>query len=165
VTATQIQALVMEPVQGETFPETYAAGSGVSVRGLAFDASSDEAAQFLLPRFPAYASTMVAKVLWYSRSGSTSGAVVWEVSFECVTPDSDTVSMESGLSWGTVNTGGGDTVSGTARALNVDSISCSNVDSLATSDLVFVRIRRKPGDTNDTMAGDAVLLGVELSWS
>lgn len=110
-----------------------------------------------------YGSGNVSAIVhWYSRTGQTSGAVVWGAALSVLTPG-DAQSMETdGLATENTQT---TTVNGTARGLTSSTITISNLDSLAADDSVEMRIRRLQSNGSDTMTGDAILVGVEIQYS
>lgn len=149
--ATNIPELVK--IDGTNFP----------VFGYAFaDATQDDQMSF---RWKAsnYGSGNVSVIIdWYSRSGSTTGAVVWGAALSVLTPG-DAQSMETdGLATENTQT---TTVNGTARGLTRSTITVSNLDSLAADDSVEMRIRRLQSNGSDTMTGDAIIVGIEIQYS
>lgn len=137
-------------------------GTNGPVMGYAFDASAREDIYFSLP-LPLYGSGNVTVTLhWYSRSGSTSGAVVWGSRLAAVTPG-DAQSMES-KNWATAATQT-TTVNSTAKGLTSSAVAISSLDSLTALDTVWFDIYRDAAAGGDTMSGDAILLGIYLSYS
>ncbi|HKZ83793.1 MAG TPA: hypothetical protein VJ793_09065 [Anaerolineae bacterium] len=95
---------------------------------------------------------------WYSRSGSTTNSVTWGGALSVLTPgDAQSVETDAFATENTQAT----TVNGTARGLTRTTLTISNLDSLAANDSVEMRIRR----TDNSMAGDAILIGVTVQYS
>jgi hypothetical protein len=137
-------------------------GTNFPVFGYAFDAASTETIQYRVPIENYGSGNLTLKLHWYSRSGSTSGAVVWSTDIEAIT-DGDAQSMETDAfaTAQTVTT----TVNATAKGPTGSSITISNLDSLATGDTIELRIQRLGANAGDTMAGDAILFAIELQYS
>jgi hypothetical protein len=144
----------MVRVEGTNFPNV----------GYAFaDATNDEIAYTERLMIPNYGSGNVSVLVdWYSRTGQTSGAVVWGGALSVLTPaDAQSVETDAFATENTQTT----TVSGTARALNRSTIAVSNLDSLAANDSLVLRLARKQSNGSDTMTGDAIIVGVTLQYS
>jgi hypothetical protein len=137
-------------------------GTNFPVWGYAFDAAADEQLSYRWKALNYGSGNVTVTAFWYSRSGSTTGAVVWGAALSVLTPG-DAQSMETdGLATENTQT---TTVNGTARGLTSSAITVSNLDSLANGDSVEMRIRRVGSNGSDTMTGDAVLVGFEVSYS
>lgn len=106
-----------------------------------------------------YGSGNVTVIIdWYSRSGTTSGTVTWGGALSVLTPgDAQSVETDAFATENTQAT----TVNATAKGLTTTSLVISNLDSLAADDSVEMRIRR----TDNTMTGDAIILGIEVRYS
>lgn len=138
------------------------AGTNYPVSGYAFtDATTDE---IIYARFLAslYASGNVSVLLdWYSRTGQTTGAVVWGAALSVLTPgDAQSIETDTFATENTQTT----TVTGTARALTRSTITVSNLDSLAQDDSVELRLVRRQSNGSDTMTGDAILVGITVRY-
>jgi hypothetical protein len=140
-------------------------GTNFPVSGLAFDATTDEAA-FWKFRASNYGSgNLTLKLLWYADTAS-SGNVVWEAQIASITPDTDSQDVETdGLA--TLNYVQDTHLGTVGQRVHLCTITVSNLDSIAADDLVFLRIARDANGTNatDDMTGDAILLLAELSYS
>lgn len=151
---------------GSAFPQYLKVnGTNFPVEGLAYDASSDEAAFW---RFIAtnYGSGNLTIDLWWYADTASSGNVVWESQLSAVTADSDTQDIETdGLA--TLNFVQDTHLGTTGQRVHKCTITISNLDSLANGDLCHLRIARDANGTNatDDMAGDAILLAARLSYS
>lgn len=138
-------------------------GTNFPVFGYAFaDATQDDQISF---RWPAlnYGSGNVSLIIdWYSRTGQTTGAVVWGGALSVLTPgDAQSVETDGLATENTQTT----TVTGTARALTRSTVTISNLDSLAANDSVEMRVRRLQSNGSDTMTGDAIIVGVYVQYS
>ena len=138
-------------------------GTNFPVWGYAFaDSTQDDQISW---RFKAsnYGSGNLTLIIdWYSRSGSTTGAVVWGGALSVLTPgDAQSVLTDALATENTVTT----TVNGTARGLTRSTITLSNLDSLAANDSVELRVRRLQSNGSDTMTGDATIVGLEVQYS
>lgn len=136
-------------------------GEAYPVTGWAFDASTKESLT-IRGRIPSFASGLTVALDWYSRSGSTTGNVVWGERIGCQTPG-DAQSMEA-KTLATANTQT-TAVNGTAKGLTRTTITISNTDSLASDDFFEMDIYRDAANGSDTMAGDAVLRLATVKWS
>jgi len=150
---------------GSAFPQFVKTnGTNNPVAGLAYDASTDEAAFW---RFIAknYASGNVSvEIQWYADTAS-SGNVVWEAQLAAITPDADSQDVETdGLA--TLNYVQDTHLGTTGQRLHKCTITISNLDSLADGDNVVLRIARDANGTNatDDMTGDAILVSVHVSY-
>lgn len=166
--ATVRQILAPEEAQFLTsaFPQLIRpAGTNFPVFGLAYDASTDEAAFWKL-RAMAYGSgNLTLNLAWYADTAST-GNVVWEAQIAAITPNTDTQDVETdGLA--TLNYVQDTHLGTTGQRLHECTITISNLDSLAAGDVVWLRIARDANGTNatDDMAGDAILTLSELTYS
>lgn len=166
--ATVRQILAPEEAQflSTAFPQFVKAnGTNFPVAGLAYDASTDEAAFWKL-RAMAYGSgNLTLNLAWYADTAST-GNVVWEAQIAAITPNTDTQDVETdGLA--TLNYVQDTHLGTTGQRLHECTITISNLDSLAAGDVFWLRIARDANGTNatDDMAGDAILTLSELTYS
>lgn len=137
-------------------------GTNAPILDYAFDAAAREDIydRFKLPLYGSGNLTLI--VDWYSRAGSTSGAVVWGARIAAVTPG-DSTSMEA-KSWATAQTTT-TTVNSNAKGLTTTSITISNLDSLALNDQLWLNIYRDATNGADTMSGDAIPCSALLTYS
>lgn len=150
--ATLIPELVK--IDGTNFPNF----------GPAYDAATDEqmcSERIYAANYGASNPNVTVIFDWYSRSGSTTGAVVWGASLSVLTPG-DAQSMETDA-WATENTAT-TTVNATAKGMTRTTVTVTNLDSLTANDSFLVRLRRIGSNGSDTMAGDAVLVGVTVTY-
>jgi hypothetical protein len=129
----------------------------------AFDASTDEYIFSEGLFIPNYGSGNVSVLLdFYSRTGQTSGNVVWGAALSVRTPgDAQSVETDAFATENTVT----QAVNGTARGPTRATVAVSNLDSLAANDELVLRIRRLASNGSDTMTGDALLRLVTLQYS
>lgn len=166
--ATVRQILAPEEAQflSSAFPQFVKAnGTNFPVAGLAYDASTDEAAFWKL-RAMAYGSgNLTLNLAWYADTAST-GNVVWEAQIAAITPNTDTQDVET-KAFATLNYVQDTHLGTTGQRLHECTITISNLDSLAAGDVVWLRIARDANGTNatDDMAGDAILTLSELTYS
>lgn len=97
---------------------------------------------------------------FYSRSGSTTGNVVWTCSMACVAAGLAT-SYEA-KSFATAQSATAVTINSTAKGMSTATISITNLDSIAVDSEVVIRISR---GASDTMVGDAILVGGDWNYS
>lgn len=162
--ATQYLPLSLQAAQpdvSDTFPEAVVAGTNVTHFGYGFDTASTESIVFQVPRMSTYAGSMVALIEYYT--SVISGGVAFDVAFCAIAAD-DSESMLA-KNYDTVNGGSDSAVPGTANYPGQVSVTCSNVDSLATGDHLFVKLTRDYADANDTAAADVIVTGVVLQYA
>lgn len=138
-------------------------GTNLPVAGLAYDASTQENGFWQFPILSYGSGNITATVYWYADTAS-SGGVVWGGSIRAVTPDSDTQDVETDAL--ATETNVADTHLGTTgQRLHQAPITISNLDSVASLDLVTLRLSRLTANGSDTMTGDAIVVAVVLSYS
>lgn len=163
--ATVVQQLDVGAAQllSSSFPALVKNGANFPAVGLAFDAAAVEAA-FWMTRAVSYGSgNVTVAVDWYADT-ATSGDVIWGCQLAAITPDSDTQDVET-KALATANTVTDTHLGTTGQRLHRASITVSNLDSLATNDDLWIRVYRDAAAGGDTMTGDAVLVGVTVSYS
>lgn len=141
------------------------AGSNFPVPALAFDGgSSDEECYFHFRAFEYGSGNLTIDIDWYAATAS-SGDVKWGAQLGAITPNSDSGDIES-KSLDTAATVVDSHLGTTGKRLHRATITLSDLDGLAADDDVVLRIYRAASDTgNDTMAGDAQIVGVAVSYS
>jgi hypothetical protein len=155
--------------QEATFPATAFAqykliqGTSSPVPGLFFDAATDEAAfwRFIANNYGS--GNLTLKVLWYADT-ATSGNIIWEAQIAAITPDTDTQDIETDALATATNVTDSHLAT-TGQRLHQCTITISNLDSIAADDHVVLRVARDANNASDTMTGDAVLVGLELTYS
>lgn len=146
------------------FPQIVQAnGTNIPVRGLAFDASTEEAVFFRFRALRYGSGNVTVSVYWYADTAS-SGNVIWGAAIAAITPDSDSQDIETD-SLATAATVTDAHIGTTGQRLHQCSITVSSLDSLAADDDVALRFYRDADDGSDTMTGDAILVGLTVSYS
>jgi hypothetical protein len=141
-------------------------GTNFPVHSLAFDGGSvDETVFFQLGMLPNYgAGNLTLAIHWYADT-ATSGNVVWGAAIAVITPNTDTQDVET-KAFATANTQQDSHLGTTGQRLHTIDLVISNLDALAAGDAVWLKLYRDASDTtNDTMAGDALVTGLRLSYS
>lgn len=138
-------------------------GTSFPVPGLAFDATTQETCYLFFRAINYGSGNLTATVQWYADSATT-GGVVWGGSLAAITPDSDTQDIET-KAFATESTAADTHLGTTGQRLHSIDITLSNLDSIASGDWVCLRLRRAPADGSDTMTGDAIVVGLTLSYS
>jgi len=140
-------------------------GTNTPVRGLAYDATNDEAAFWTFIAANYGSGNLTVRVFWYADTATT-GNVVWEAQIAAITSNTDTQDIETdGLA--TLNFFQDAHLGTTGQRLHSADITVSNLDSLAAGDHVSLRLARDANGTNatDDMAGDAIVVLVTVSYS
>ena len=128
-----------------------------SVMVLEFDAATEESSTFVgvIPEAANLASGLLVKV-WWMADTATTGNVRWAASFENTGTDLGADSFDTAVE---VTSAG----AATSGIETVAQITVTTIDGLTAGDRFRLRINRKAADaTNDTMAGDAQLVAVEV---
>ena len=126
---------------------------------LSFDAAADETAYWQMIAPAGLTGTWVA-VISVIMASATSGNLVFAVAVEAVTA-ADAVDLDAATSFDTANVSAATAVPGTAGYLLQISITLTNMDSVAAADYLRISLMRDV-DPNDSAAGDAHVLGVEI---
>lgn len=151
-----------------TFPQ-YLRNQGTNspVTWLAYDAGGTEYAYWELGalNYGASLPDVIVEITWAAAT-ATSGVVRWEASILAATPETDTTSYEA-ESFGTAVTVDDTHLGTTAKRLMVATATLTGgaLDSMADGDELVFRLGRIGGNAADTMAGDALLKKVLLTWS
>jgi len=163
-TVTQLLSPAEASFLASLFPQyVRALGTSFPVDGLAYDAATDEAAYWAFSAVLYGSGNLTVTIEWYADS-SSSGDVVWGAAIAAITPNTDTQDIET-KALATENTVTDSHLGTVGQRLHSCSITVSNLDSIAVGDAVWMRVRRLGADGSDTMAGDAVLTRVSLSYS
>jgi hypothetical protein len=128
-----------------------------SVLVLDFDATTEESATFIgvIPENASLTNGLTVR-LWWMGDTATTGNVRWGVQFEDTGTDLDADSYDT-------NAQVTSAVNATSGIESVASITITTIDALAAGDRFRLRVYRVAADaTNDTMAGDAQLVAVEV---
>lgn len=138
-------------------------GTNFPVTALAYDAAGTETAYWKFAPINYGSGNITATVFWYADTASTN-VVRWEAALCAITANTDTQDVETDAF--ATATAADDTHLGTTgqRVHSIDVV-ISNLDSIANLDVAFLKISRLGGHANDTMAGDAFLERVYVSYS
>jgi hypothetical protein len=139
-------------------------GTNFPVSGLAYDAATDEAACWKFIASDYGSGNLTLNIFWYADTASANN-VVWEAQIGALSPgDNQDIETDGLAAVSYVQ----DTHDGTTgQRLHMATITISNLDSIASGDLVHLRIARDADSSNDTddMTGDAILVMAELTYS
>lgn len=145
------------------FPALVKNGTNFPAVGLAFDAAADEAAFWHFQAINYGSGNLTVRVEWYADT-ATSGDVIFGVQLAAITPNTDTQDVET-KSLATANTATDTHLGTTGQRLHTVDVTVSNLDSLANNDAVWLRLYRDADAGGDTLAGDAIVTGVTVSYS
>jgi hypothetical protein len=148
------------------FPQFLKAnGTSIPISGLAYDASTDEAAFWKFKAINYGSGNITLVIRWYADT-ATSANVVWEAQLAAITPDTDSQDVET-KALATLNFVQDTHLGTTGQRVHTCSITISNLDSIAANDVCWLRIARDANGTNatDDMTGDAILIEAEIQYS
>lgn len=145
------------------FPALVKNGTNFPAVGLAFDAATDEAGFWHFQAINYGSGNITVRVEWYADT-ATSGDVIFGVQLAAITPNTDTQDVET-KSLATANTATDTHLGTTGQRLHSVDVTVSNLDSVAVNDAVWLRLYRDADAAGDTMAGDAIVTGVTVSYS
>jgi hypothetical protein len=147
-----------------TFPALVQAnGTNIPVRGLAFDAATEEACFFTFRAVNYGSGNLTLDVYWYADTAS-SGDVIWGAAIAAITPNTDSQDVETDA-LATATTATDSHLGTTGQRLHHVAVTISNLDSLANGDIVQLQVYRDADAAGDTMTGDAILTNLVLSYS
>jgi hypothetical protein len=147
-----------------TFPAYVKAnGTNFPVSGLAFDAAADEFAFWKFKASNYGSGNLTLIIRWYADTAS-SGDVIYDACIAAITPDTDSQDVET-KAFATINSVTDSHLGTTGQRVHTCSITISNLDSLAADDTVWLRLSRDANNGSDTMAGDAIVTEMELTYS
>jgi hypothetical protein len=138
-------------------------GTNFPVGRLLYDKDADEAAFWHLDAVDYASGNLTIEIDWYSTS-ATSGVVRWEAALAAITPETDTQDAST-KAFATAQTVDDTHLGTTAKRIMRASISLSNLDSVADADEAWLRIRRIGSNAADTLANDAALTLVRVSYT
>lgn len=146
------------------FPQYVKAnGTNFPVSGLAFDAATDEAAFWKFKAVDYTSGNLTLDLFWYADT-ATSGNIIWDAQIAAITPDTDTQDVET-KAFAAISSVIDSHLGTTGQRLHKATITLSNLDSLAADDIVWLRVNRDANNASDTLAGDAILVLAQLSYS
>lgn len=138
-------------------------GTNFPIAQLRFDAAADEEAYFPFRAVSYGSGNLTVDIDWYA-DNATTGDVVWAAAIAAITPNTDTQDIETDA-LAAENTVTDTHLGTTGQRLHRATITLSNLDGLASGDDVTLRIRRLGSNLGDTMANDAALRRVTVSYS
>lgn len=138
-------------------------GTNFPVVGLYYDAAADESAFWHFEAVNYGSGNVTVRLEWYADTGS-SGDVVWGVQLAAYTANTDSGDVET-KAFATANTQADTHLGTTAQRLHQVDVTVSNLDSLANRDGVWLKVYRDADAAGDTLAGDAILTNVTVSYS
>jgi len=108
-----------------------------------------------------FSGTLHATLFLYMGSDNTND-IAMDAFVEAVTPDADTLDLETATGWDSVNAGTISLAGTTAGDLVTMDITLTNADNVAVGDLVRFGIRRDCDSANDDASGDVNLIAFEV---
>jgi hypothetical protein len=145
--------------------DTRPAGTNSSLLVLEFDSAAFESAEFIgvINSNVSLAAGVVVRIWWVAAT-ATSGNVSWQALLErTADKDLDVDHLSVAPQTGVVFNSGTGSAPATNGVETVTAITIANVGALAAGDRFRLRIARVANDAvNDTMAGDAQLIAVEV---
>lgn len=138
-------------------------GTNFPVSGLAFDAASEEKAYFKVKAQKYGSGNWLLSYAWYADT-ATSGDVRWAARIAAITHNTDSQDVLT-KAFATQQAIDDSHLGTTGKRLHVIDLTISNLDSVANGDDVWIEVSRVGNHANDTMAGDAILTLLELSYS
>lgn len=154
-----------EPADSNSAVLQRLAGSGnVSVTTLAFDASTAQSVFWRIDASQYGSGNITVDVIWAADT-ATSGSVVWGAAIAAFTPDTDSGAITAKAFGTQDNASASPAVAATAKRLYKDTITVTHTDSIAVGDAVFLKLQRVAADAGDTMAGNALVERVIVSFS
>ena len=107
------------------------------------------------------AGTLKATIHFATASDSTNDLAI-DAYVEAKTPDTDTLDMEAATGWDSANSGTVSVSGSTAGDPRILTITLTNKDSVAASDLVRFGFRRDCDSGDDDISGDVLIYAVEI---
>jgi hypothetical protein len=146
-----------------TFPQLVQAnGTAIPVRGLAFDAATEESCFFNLRAINYASGNLTIDFYWYADTAS-SGDVIWGAAIAAITANTDSQDIETDA-LATAATATDSHLGTTGQRLHQIAVTVSSLDSLAADDWVALQVYRDADAGGDTMTGDAILVGLTVSY-
>jgi hypothetical protein len=139
------------------------AGTNFPVPCLDFDTTTAESIYFYFRATEYGSGNLTIDIDWYADTAA-SGDVVWDAQIAAITPNTDSQDIETDA-LATANTVTDSHLGTVNQRLHRATVAISNLDSLAADDWVVLKITRDVSDGADTMAGDASLVAVTVSYS
>jgi hypothetical protein len=166
--ATVRQTLLPEECQflASAFPAfDRALGTAFPVARLLYDPGADEAAFWKWEAIAYGSGNITVDLIWYAVNATT-GTVRWEAALAALTPDVDSQDVET-KALATAQTVDDAHLGTTSKRLMKATITLTgaSLDSIAAGDEAYLRVRRVGSNGADTLANDAALTEVRLSYS
>lgn len=132
---------------------------------LMFDGgSADEEAYFKFQAHGYGSGNLTLDVYWRAAT-ATSGNIVWGAQIAAITSNTDSQDVTT-KAFAAAQTAQDAHLGTVAQRLHQIAITISNLDSLAADDIVWLKVYRDASDTtNDTLAGDAGIVLLRLTYS
>lgn len=138
-------------------------GTNFPIPVLAFDTATEEQAYWTWRALAYGSGNLTIGLDWYAATAS-SGVVRWGAQIAVITPNTDDQDIETKVFDTAVETN--DTHLGTTnKRLHRLQFTLSDIDGLAIDDWVALKIYRDVTDAADTMAGDALLAMLDVSYA
>lgn len=164
MTVTHQWPAVAGELRTTAFPQLVKAnGTNIPVSGYAFDAATEEAVFFDFEATSYGSGNLTVLCRWYADTAS-SGDCIWGAQIAALTPNTDTQDVETDA-LATAATTTTTHLGTTGQREHQTSITVSSLDSLASGDTVRLRVYRDADAAGDTMAGDAILTRVIVTYS
>lgn len=163
---TVLREIGIETAQFKTtaFPELRRTqGTNFPVLGLFHDATTQEESYYQLLMQKYGSGNLTLKLDWEADT-ATSGTARWGCAIAAITPTTDTQDIET-KAFATAQEADSAHLGTTGQRLHQVSITITNLDAVADGDWIILKIYRAAAHANDTMTGDAALVGIELSYS
>ena len=138
-------------------------GTNFPVESIAFDATTEESVFFKFAATGYTSGNLTVRIRWYADT-ATSGGVTWGVRLAAITPDTDSQNIET-KAFATEQEVNDTHLATTGQRLHEAVLTLSNLDSLAARDDVTLRLARKVANANDTMTGDALVVGLIVEYA
>jgi hypothetical protein len=139
------------------------AGTNFPVVALSFDNTTEQSVYFAFQPLAYGSGNITLRILWYAATATT-GGVTFGASLAAITPDTDTQDVETD-SFATEVTADDSHLGTTAKRIHEATLTLNQLDSVSAGDWCMLKLARKPGNTNDTMADDALVVGIEMTYS
>jgi len=130
---------------------------------LTFDDTAEEAAvtpEYAMPG--QYAAGTLKMTIFFSMESDNTNDIALDAFVEAKTCNADTLDMEAATSWDVANSGTMSLAGTTAGDPLALTITLTNKDNIAASDLVRFGIRRDCDSANDDAAGDLFVWAIEV---
>lgn len=154
-------AMIAQTTNGAASGSLEMTTNDVMVKYLAFDATTQEFAQFSIQMPKSWnEGTIVAQFIWTHPSTTTNFGVAWELGAVAFADD-DALDTAFGTEVTVTDTGG------TTHDcyISAESSAMTVAGSPTAEELVYFRVTRDPANGSDTMAVDAWLIGVKLHYT